>query len=262
MLCVHALLQEGRDPSTVVVGLPADHHVQNEKVLVRDLETAMHVAREKKALVTLGITPTHAHTGYGYIEVGEIPVEGKASRAKRFLEKPNRDLAEQFVREKRYFWNSGIFVWDLDSLREAFQTHCGEAWDRISQASPQTLAEVYHGLPPVPFDIAIAEKTKDLWMLPLNAGWSDVGSWGALSELLESKRDATGTIAWEGEIFSVKSENCLVKVPGKKVALVGVENLVVIEDGDKLLILNKEADQHVREIADHEAKIEKSREGQ
>jgi mannose-1-phosphate guanylyltransferase len=209
-------------------------------------------------LVTLGIQPGHPETGYGYIRVGEerLQVDGHdVYRVARFVEKPSRPKAEQFLAEGTYLWNSGMFIWRADSIWQEVCRHLPELardLEPVAEAMrTNTLAdvlnEIYPGLPSVSIDVGVMERAQEVWVIPADLGWSDVGSWGALSQFLAA--DAHGNVVI-GEQRGIDTSGCLIYSPSKLVATIGLSNLVVIETEDVLLICPKERDQDVRTLVE------------
>jgi len=251
MLSVVELLRQGFTLDTVMIAFPADHYIRHSTRFLDVLARAVSFARESHGLVTLGIPPTSPHTGYGYIETATDPsthAADAAMKVRRFLEKPDRKTAETIFRQNNIFWNSGIFIWTLSSLSSAFQKWMPEAWNRISHYRGQKeLREIYQSLESIPIDIGILEKAPNVFVFPASdIGWSDVGSWDALYQL---HRSEDGNVNLGGTVSPIESRGCLVKVDGKKVALVGVEDLIIVECGDTLLIAHRSKDQWVRQAA-------------
>jgi mannose-1-phosphate guanylyltransferase len=243
------------DPEAVVAVLPSDHVVdrrdQFRKVLI-----AATAAAEEGHLVTLGITPTRADTGFGWIESGDVlpidaPVEVRAVR--RFVEKPKTDAAERMLAAGGHYWNAGMFVWRVEEILRAYREQLPKTADAIdalieASGSPRyesVLAEVWEETDRTTIDYGIAEKAKNVAVVPADIGWQDVGSWARLAELVQKgdnwasdeqvAEDAHGNYAW---------------APGKLVALVGVEDLVVVDTPDALLIASKERSEDVKKVVD------------
>lgn len=242
MLSLHALLKSGYSADTVMVVLPADHHIQDTPGFEKVLKRAIGCARETGGLLTLGIVPTGAHTGYGYIEAPGAPAE--VLKVKRFVEKPSQAKAEEFLEAGHYYWNSGMFVWTLGALEAAFAKHTPADWQKISAAG----AAAYKDVSPQPIDVAVMEKAQNIFVVPADIGWSDVGSWDALYQLRAKKPGEN--IVLSGQCASIESHGCLVKVSSQlKIALVGVSDLVIVEDKGSFLIVPRAKDQLVREAA-------------
>lgn len=244
------LLAKGEDPNTVMVVLPADHFISDDKGFCALMREAIDFARESQGLVTFGIVPGHPHTGYGYIETGEPAGKTGVFKIRQFVEKPNLDKAKEYLKKGTFYWNSGIFVWTLQALKSAFEKHAPDLWKTLSQAQTQgNIAQAYEKIQGSPIDIAVMEKATNGFIFRMELPWSDLGSWSALWELLGQGKKETLTLS--GNSVSIDSEGCLVKVaPQRKVALIGVKDLIVVESGDKLLITHRDSDQKVRQAAE------------
>ncbi|TMC69690.1 MAG: mannose-1-phosphate guanylyltransferase [Chloroflexi bacterium] len=243
------------DSDAVVAVLPSDHVVGNRgqfrKVLI-----AATAAAERGHLVTLGITPERADTGFGYIEAGEkldieAPVEVHA--VKRFIEKPKRDAAERMVAAGGHYWNSGMFVWRVEAILHAYERHLprtAKALDALREAigSPRyesVLAEVWEETDRTTVDYGIAEKAENVAVVAADIGWQDVGSWARLAEIV-SKADNWAS----GDLVAEEAHDNYVWAPGKTIALIGVEGLVVVDTPDALLIAPKERSEEVKTVVD------------
>jgi mannose-1-phosphate guanylyltransferase len=253
-----ALWIRRRAPEAVMAVLPADHLIRDEAEFLRVLRTAAAVAQPLNRLVTIGIQPTHPETGYGYIHMSheQLQVDGReVFRVAQFVEKPSRQKAEQFLAEGTYLWNSGMFIWRADSIwfevcryLPPLARHL-ESMTEITRADtmPAGVNEVYPKLPSVSIDVAVMERAQDVWVVPADIGWSDVGSWRALGELLAA--DAQGNVVI-GEQRGIDTSGCFIHSPGKLVATIGLNDLVVIETDDVLLICPKVRDQDVRKLVE------------
>ncbi len=253
-----ALWVRQRSPEAIMAVLPADHLIRNEPEFLRVLSVAARAARPFKRLVTIGIQPTHPETGYGYIHVGEdrCQIDGReVFRVGRFVEKPSRQRAEQFLAAGDYLWNSGMFVWRADSILHEVSRYLPQLAQELdaieramtSQASTAVLAEVYPRLPSVSIDVGVMEQARDVWVVPADIGWSDVGSWRALSDFLAP--DAMGNVVI-GDQRGLDTAGCFIYSPNKLVATIGLADLVVIETDDVLLICPKTRDQDVRKLVE------------
>jgi mannose-1-phosphate guanylyltransferase len=253
-----ALWIRQRAPEAVMAVLPADHLIRDEAEFLRVLRTAAVVAQPLSRLVTIGIQPTHPETGYGYIHISQEQqqVDGReVFRVAQFIEKPSRQKAEQYLAEGAYLWNSGMFIWRADSIWFEVCRHLPllarhlESMSESSRADtrPGLLNKVYPKLPAVSIDVGVMERAQDVWVVPAAIGWSDVGSWRALGELLAS--DAQGNVVI-GEQRGIDTSGCFIHSPSKLVATIGLNDLVVIETDDVLLICPKERDQDVRKLVE------------
>lgn len=239
------------DPDAVCAVLPADHHVGDESAYADVLRRAL-TAADRGGIVTVGIRPSRPETGYGYIEMGEPLVEG-VHRARRFVEKPNRQRAEQFLAAGTFLWNSGMFFFRASEMLDAIRHHLpglGEALDRFlatDEAGEAALVQaLYPTLPDVSIDHGVMEKVSDVVVVPADFGWSDLGSFASAWELAD--KDSQGNALPEGAIC-LDSTGCFVRAPdGKRVALVGVEDLIVVDTNDALLVLPRERAQDVKRV--------------
>jgi mannose-1-phosphate guanylyltransferase len=243
------------DPEAVVAVLPSDH-VVGDRGQFRKVLIAATAAADRGHLVTLGITPERADTGFGYIEAGDrLEVEGpvEVRAVKRFVEKPKRDAAERMVAAGGHFWNAGMFVWRVEEILRAYEKHLprtAKALDALREAigSPRyesVLAEVWEETDRTTVDYGIAEKAQNVAVVPANIGWQDVGSWARLSEIV-SKADNWAS----GDVVAEDAHDNYVWSPGKTVALIGVEGLVVVDTPDALLVTTKERSEDVKTVVD------------
>lgn len=259
-----AFLLERIAPQSVLGIFPADHVVTQEATFVKTLRAAMTLAIEDENMVVLGIQPTHAETGYGYIETGEHLRDG-IMHVRRFTEKPNRERAEEFLAAGNYYWNSGIFVWQAKTLASAVREHLPEMAPLLEEiaaayGTPQ-FAEVFARLYPqcenISVDYAILEprsakggQRSKLYCIPAEFGWNDLGSWSALYEhkLEHGLGDENENVMNAPDHVLLESHGNYVYSPDKMVALVGVENLVVVETDDALLVTTREHAQDVGKV--------------
>ncbi|MCM0082503.1 NTP transferase domain-containing protein [Geomonas sp. Red32] len=246
------------DPDGIMAVLPADHYILDEEVFRGTLVQARSVA-ESGTLVTLGITPTRPETGYGYIEA-EGKGEGRAIAVRRFVEKPNLERAMEFLATGRFFWNSGMFVWGactiLDQIGAFMPELCAalakltfgeEVWE-ISDLKPQIEA-IYAGIKGESIDFGVMEKAEDVQVIPASFGWSDVGSWSALPEVMEGDAEGHVVINSHGSV-SIGSEGCLASGNGKLVAFVGVKDLILVDTPDAIMVCSKSAAQDVKKVVE------------
>jgi mannose-1-phosphate guanylyltransferase len=240
------------DPDAVMTVLPADHYIGDTGAYVDTLRRGLEAATHGD-YVTIGIRPTRAETGYGYIEVGS-ELDPGVFRARRFVEKPNRQRAEQFVASGCFLWNSGMFFFLASRILDAIDLHLpglGEQLHRYETAAEigheaELVSETYASLPAVSIDHGIMEKVDSVSVVPGSFDWSDLGSWTSAWEL--SPQDERGNVLPEGGL-SVDAAGTYAWAPeGKLVALIGVKDLVVVDSGDALLVVPRERAQDVRDI--------------
>ncbi|MDX1672587.1 MAG: mannose-1-phosphate guanylyltransferase, partial [Balneolaceae bacterium] len=252
-------LLERKDPDATMVVLPADHTIEEVDAFLEILETAAAKAKNEETLVTIGIKPSRPETGYGYIEFVENAsetVNGRpVYRVAQFREKPDLETARQFVDSGNFLWNSGMFIWSNRTILKQFEQHLPEIHEQIQQLPEEpeedgwesSIEAFYNACPSISIDYGIMEKAGSVHVVPGAFGWNDVGSWKAVYELMP--KDASGNVVRAAYALGESSENNLIQVEGKKmVALVGVENLAVVETEDAILICNLDHAQEVKQI--------------
>ena len=260
-----AFIVEKTAPDAVLGIFPADHVISNEKRFISVLRQAHRIASEGEKMVVIGIQPTRAETGYGYIETGS-DAGPNVTRVCRFTEKPDRENAEKFVESGNYYWNSGIFFWSARTLANAIREHLPKTallLQKIADAfgTPDfdtVFAEEYARCENISIDYAVleprsakGEKASQLYCIPAEFGWNDLGSWAALFEHKAGEfapETAGPNITEAADTLSIEAAGNYVYSPDKFVAMVGVEGLVVVDTGDALLITTRERSQDVGKI--------------
>ena len=251
------ILRRGQDE--VMLVLPSDHRIGDEEAFRRVLMAAAQVAADGSTLVTIGIRPTGPETGYGYIEQGDPVSNGGADpvyRVRSIREKPDRALAEQFLQKGGFSWNSGMFVWKASTILEEIRRFLPDLYRGLlkikaalgTDSEEEIVAVTYADLQSVSIDYGVMEKAKEVLVIPGDFGWSDLGSWDALWEV--SPKDEAGN-AVRGEAWiGIETTRSLVHSPGKLVALVGVDDLLIVDTPDALLICRRNRSQDVRKVVD------------
>ena len=243
-------------PNEILAVLPADHVIQDVEEFHHALRAGEELGKEGW-LVTLGIEPSYPATGYGYVLQGEPLGEysGRpAYKVKQFTEKPDRPQAEQFLKEGSYYWNSGIFLWSADGILaeiEVLMPQLSQALAEIEQSwdDHDRCAEIFSGLESTSIDFGVMEESQKIAMLPCRPGWNDVGNWRALEEIRGS--DSEGVTS-NTPYVNIDSRDCILYTSqGKLVALVGVENMVVVDAPDALLVCAKDRTEEVRKVVEH-----------
>jgi len=271
-----AFLLERRSPETVIGIFPSDHVVKDAPRFTQVIEAAIALAASGPKIVVLGVSPTRAETGYGYIEQGSCVdpdpswgnCEGlRARRVKRFTEKPDPDRAEQFVASGNYAWNSGIFLWSARTLADAIREHCPAIAPHLEKIAAaygtpefaQVFAEVYPLCQNISIDYAVleprsakGERASEIYCLPADFGWNDLGSWASLHEYQAARPEFSGrtdaNVIDSAQNVVIESRTNYVYAPGKMVVLVGVEDLVVVETDDALLITTRGRSQDIGKV--------------
>ena len=254
-----AVILQERDPEAVMLVLPADHHIAKADDFRRILKLAEDVVREDpECLLTLGIKPTYPETGYGYIEIGHEYKESGDDEVywvKSFKEKPDLPTAQTYVSSWRYVWNSGMFVWKCSTILSLFEKYAPEIYEGLMEfkaalGTPQeaeTFEKVYKSLPSISIDYAIMEKAEKVLVIPAAIGWSDIGSWAALHDLLSSK-DETNVVA--GNFVGIDTHNSLIQGTDRLIATVGLDNMIVVDTGDVIMICPKGRSQDIKKLLD------------
>jgi mannose-1-phosphate guanylyltransferase len=256
-----------KSPDAVMGVFPSDHFIGNPDTFGAIVRLAEDQATEGH-VVTIGIKPTGPETGYGYIEYGtsEASRDGmNVFRVRRFVEKPNRETAEQYLADGNYLWNSGMFIWSVPTVLRLFEKHLPEMYaglmkigDAIGTPDEETTVErIYEGLQSVSVDYGIMEKAEDVLVIPGDFGWNDIGSWKTVHDI--SPQNADGNVI-TGHVLEHDTTNCLIMgEKGKVIAAIGLDNLVIIDTPDALLICPKDRTQDVKKIVDrlkHEGRKE------
>jgi mannose-1-phosphate guanylyltransferase len=246
-----------RDHAATMLALPADHVIADRVAFQETMKTAAAAAEETGALVTIGIKPTWACPGFGYIEQGE-PVELRSGDPKiavhhvvRFREKPNVDLAESFLRKGNFRWNAGMFVWSVPTVLSEFNRHAPELADFISQIRApgqfeKALAARFSKLPRISFDYAIMEKADRVLVVEASFDWDDVGSWSAVAHYF--KNDAQNNAANSALTAVDSSNNIVFDADGTRVALMGVHNLIIVRTRDAVLVCHRHQAEKIKEL--------------
>jgi mannose-1-phosphate guanylyltransferase len=243
-----------RDPEGVLIVLPSDHHIADVKAFRRTLVEAAKVA-EQGYIVTLGITPKRPDTGYGYIRVGS-PLEGEASGVEAFVEKPDLETAKKYLASGDYLWNGGIFVFRADVMLDALEEHMPELYAGLekilgaigTRSYASVLKRVFPKLPSTSIDYGVAEKARNIAVVPGDFGWSDVGSFAAIPEV--RKADKQGNVVEGKNAMALDSSGCVVLGGDRVVAVVGMTDVVVVDAGDAVLVVPKEKSQDVRKAVE------------
>ena len=257
-----AAILELRDPDAVLAVLPADQHVTDRDGLARALDAALTAAEQTGAIATIGITPTRAETGFGYLELDPGPGPGPAGEAaeaaagprvlavKRFVEKPDHATAEQYVASGRYLWNAGIFCASARRLLAELESQLPATAQAVRAIArdPAAAAALYPALASISIDHAVMERATGVVTVPASVGWDDVGSWAALPAIRGV--DASGNTVVGTAVVLGGGGNVVVSDDATVIAVVGMTDLVVVKHGDAILVIRKDHAQDVREVID------------
>ncbi|HMV57988.1 MAG TPA: mannose-1-phosphate guanylyltransferase/mannose-6-phosphate isomerase [Nitrospira sp.] len=248
-----------RDPEAMMLVLPADHVVTGEKAFQAAVTLGMQLA-EKGHLVTFGIKPTRPETGYGYIQPNRRTTLAKKDRltghpVARFVEKPSRTKAAQYLKSGNYFWNSGMFLWKAATIRDEINRHqpqLAKAVQKVhtlmtSGADPRQIEAAYKKVPSVSIDNGVMELSSHAAMIPVGFGWSDVGNWSSLEEV--APRDKAGNVV-SGRVIDMDSSNSVLYADRRVVATIGLTDMVVVDTPDATLICPKSRSQDVKQMVE------------
>jgi mannose-1-phosphate guanylyltransferase len=239
--------------------LPADHIIEPTEAFDRYVRAAVSCIETHGGLLTFGIRPTRPETGYGYIQAGErIFTAGDAEvfRAEAFHEKPVVEMAERFLEAGTYFWNSGMFLWKIGDILQAFAEHIPELYSVLSRIEKKidsenierVLESLYPQAPSISIDYGVMEKANDVVVLRADLSWNDVGSWESLRDIYGA--DERGNVVLGEHVFIDSSDNTVFS-PERLVGMVGAENLVVVDAGDSILVCRRERTQDVRKVVEY-----------
>ncbi|ROL60870.1 mannose-1-phosphate guanylyltransferase [Bacteroidetes/Chlorobi group bacterium ChocPot_Mid] len=255
------VLGQRMNDNTVMVALPSDHYIGNVGEYIESLEKAISFANKTNAIVTIGINPTRAETGFGYIQIKEN--EDKNQHLKdqgimmsaTFAEKPDKATAQRFIDSGDFLWNSGIFIWRIDTFWDSFQKYLPDHSRLFSLIKKnlgksyyeQILEETYRQLQAVSVDYAILEKADNIYVVKSNFIWSDLGNWDELFKL--KIKDARNNFI-EGNVIPLNIHNCFVSSKDKVIGIVGVDDLIVIEEDNAIIICRKDKSDDVKDLVD------------
>lgn len=241
------------DPEANIVIAPSDALIVNEALFAANINKALTYTAEHDALVTLGIAPDRPHTGYGYIQFHDEMAEDGVYPVKRFTEKPDQETAKSFLLGGDYLWNAGIFIWRAKTILAAYEAYAPEIFALLAQgmscyntADEQSfIDEFYPQTPKISVDYAIMENADNIFTIPAQFGWSDLGAWGALYN--ESPKDEKGNVIVGNRIVTEDVHNSFIRGPeGKLIVVGGVDDLLVIDEGDVLLVYPRSREQEVK----------------
>ena len=250
-----ALRLQKMDPQAIMLVLPADHLVINQKAFQQCLQQCLELAAEKDFLITIGIKPSRPETGYGYIEKKETPLTGRPGvyRIKQFVEKPNLEKAQQFLAAGNFCWNSGIFAWKTKLILAKIQEYLPDLYRGLKEIEPylgtpdekEALAKLFPTLPSVSIDYGVMEKEKNILMVQGDFDWDDLGSWTALAKQFreEGKQNVS-----KGRHLGIATKDCLVYAQDALVATLGVSDLVIVQSNGVVLVCSMERAQEIKNL--------------
>lgn len=249
-----ALRLKAENENAIFVTAPSDAVILKTELFVENIKKALHFVENNKAIVTLGIQPTRPDTGYGYIEVDPSD-SNEVLKVNRFREKPDLPTAQSYLDAGNYFWNAGIFIWKASELIESFSQNAPDIINVLSQDlskfnSPdeqEYIDQVYPNTPSISVDYAILEKADNVYTIPSDIGWSDLGTWNSLHAYLREEDDEIINLG--DNTYISDSKNCLVRTSSDKLVLIkGLDNYIVVDEPHGLLIYPKSDEQEVKKV--------------
>lgn len=241
------------DPEANFVIAPSDHIVLKENIFLEKIQLALDYAKQHDALLTLGIQASRPDTGYGYIQMGENVAPG-IFKVQRFAEKPDLPTAQQFLASGDYLWNGGIFIWKAESVLRAYQKHSLEIFSILEKGrnvyntpgEQDFIDRAYPTTPNISVDFAIMERAENVFTLPAEFGWSDLGTWASLHA--EHPKDGSGN-ALQGNVIALDTTDTLIRIPEGKLAVVkDLHDYIIVDTPDALLIFPKSKEQEVKQV--------------
>lgn len=243
------------DPTANAVIAPSDHLVMDEQAFIAYIENALAFTRNQQALVTLGIKPTRPDTGYGYIQYHEEQKQAGVFKVKTFTEKPDVELAKTFIKSGDFLWNAGIFIWNVQTILQAFATHLPDIHEIFQEGLPYYntaqenafIQKAFSMCSNISIDYGVMEKADNVFVIPSSFGWSDLGTWASLYANLE--RDYLGNAVTGDAVIVHDATDCMIHAnPGKLMVVQGLKNYVVVDTDDVLLIFKKDKEQELKQL--------------
>lgn len=249
-----------RNPNANIVVAPSDHLIMDENEFTRVIKTAVDFVKDKDVLLTLGVQPSRPETGYGYIQVnGAKDIDGIPClrQVKTFTEKPDLELAKIFMESGDFFWNSGMFIWSIKAIQNAYCKYLPDMQSLFADGmavygtdeEAGYIEQVYGACDKISIDYGIMEKAENVYVMCANFGWSDLGTWGSLYEQMD--QDKFDNAVSSSQFLPFDTRNCMVQIPEGKLAVIqGLDDYIVVDTSDVLLICRKKDEQQIRQIVD------------
>jgi mannose-1-phosphate guanylyltransferase len=245
-LTVHA-----HDPEAIVGFFSSDHRIGDVAAFQETVRQASHLASETQGLITIGITPDRPATGYGYIQAGEA-VQHDGFRVAKFIEKPNLARAQRYLESGNYFWNAGIFVWSAKAILQELHSYAPELMQPLQRAfETKTIVSVFPNLKKISIDYAVMEHSQNVYVIPGNFEWDDIGDWVALERLLQSE-EAHNTVVGTHVGFETSNNIIYTENPEDVIVTLGVENLVIVKQGNTVFLVHKDRVQDIKKLLEDE----------
>ncbi len=242
-----------KDPEAIMSVFPSDHLIKDSKNFKKLVLKGEKYASENKCLITFGIQPTSPSTGFGYIEYDESKGQNEIFPVKQFREKPNKEVAQQFLENGNFLWNSGMFIWRVDTILSEIETNVPDLFNPLQKIKnaidaenySNVLEEEWEKVPADSIDYAVMEKAKSVSVLKATFDWNDVGAWNSVYDV--SEKDENNNVV-NGDLISINTKNCYFYSKDKQIAAIGLEDLIVVEDKGAILIAKKSNAEQVSQI--------------
>ena len=251
-----ALFIAKRDPDGILIVSPSDHLIQNDELFRQTIESAVQIAHEKDGIVTIGITPKFPATGYGYVQTAEEVEIGQAIKSyavNKFVEKPNLEVATGYLRSGGFYWNSGIFVFKVSVFLESVQQYAPELYADLlrineyigKEGYEEALDRIYNEVKSISIDYGILEKAKNVFLVQGDFVWNDLGSW---EEVYKYDKKDENQNAHTGEVILLDTKNSYVYAPDSLVAVVGLEDVIVVQEGNTILVCKRDRAEDIKAV--------------
>lgn len=249
----YKILQRNLDANIVVA--PSDHLILKEDEFLNRIQQALDYTSQNDALLTLGISPTRPDTGYGYINFIKKGING-IHKVERFMEKPVLEKAQEYLESGGYLWNAGIFIWRAEIVRNAFRKYAHEIHELFEKGTDfyntsseaEFISENYPGSPNISIDYALLEKADNVYTIPADIGWSDLGTWASLHAVAD--KDSSDNVLSASKLHLNETQDCIIQIPTDKAAVIkGLKDFIVVDDGEVLLIYPKGDEQEIKQVA-------------
>ncbi len=257
-LAYTALKLKAINPKATFVVASSDHLIMNEGEFLKNIEQALEFTSTNNALMTLGITPLTPNTGYGYVQYNRNDANNDGIyKVNSFTEKPNLATAQEFLKAGNYVWNAGIFIWSVQSLLKAFDKYAADIVDVLkkgenlfnTEGEQAFIDEHYPRTRATSIDYAIMENAENVYTIPGNFGWSDLGAWGALYQELD--KDEHGNVIQSDNVIATDTTNTLVRIPADKLAILrGLDDFIIVDENNVLLIYPKAKEQEIKQVTE------------
>ena len=253
-----AMFAEKENPDGIMVVTPADHLIENDELFEKTVLAAVKIADERDGIVTIGISPTYPATGYGYVKT-EKDITGsekiKQFKVERFVEKPNESVASDYLKQGGYYWNSGLFVFKISVFLDAVQQFAPALYSDLRKIQAElgfpsfeeTLDKIYRAVESISVDYGIMEHAKNIYLVEGNFVWNDLGSWESV--YLTNEKDENGN-AGSGEAVIIDSKNSYIYSETGLIALVGLDDVIVVQDGNTTLVCKRDKAEEIKKVVD------------